>query len=370
MRFGVVDGIRGHLLIGMLIAHLGFKDGLGFLLQFHHFRVLRLYDAEFFVTISGAMVGYLIWAKLGTAERFWRFMRSRLATIYKYYLISALPFLLTVILLAIREPGTGLSAIPLAALDILLLQSGGAYSDILPIYFYCFVILGILAVPLLRGDMRLFLGVSAAIYLVSQFSRSTGMFGLSGDFVVFDVAAWQFLFCLSAAAGRKFPEMSAFVTGMSDWQVRISIVICAILFVIINLFDPFWEFWPGLEGPYTPRFQLHPSYLIVILAVSFSVLLTMARPVRELRPFGWLLNWYFNLRLLRVIGKYSIQMFTLHVYLMFFYVSIQDRLADWQKLPVGLVLMAGYIAAPHVYEALQRRSASRQPGKIASSTGA
>lgn len=77
-----------------MIAHLGFRDGMGDLLIVHHNTLIRMFDAEFFVTVSGLLVGILTARKASQPRYFMSFVRRRLDIIYQYYLLSAIPILL------------------------------------------------------------------------------------------------------------------------------------------------------------------------------------------------------------------------------------------------------------------------------------
>ena len=83
MRLDLFDGIRGHLLIGMLVAHLSFQVGLEWLGNFHHFALIRLYDAEFFVLVAGLLIGWMSVNKLTTFEKRRKFIIGRIRTIYR-----------------------------------------------------------------------------------------------------------------------------------------------------------------------------------------------------------------------------------------------------------------------------------------------
>ncbi|XHS00176.1 hypothetical protein ACFB49_17740 [Sphingomonas sp. DBB INV C78] len=78
----------------MLIAHLSFSEGMNYLRYMHHHFFISMYDAEFFIPISGFIIGYLYATRIKTVGGFYAFLNGRLGTIYKYYLISAIPFLL------------------------------------------------------------------------------------------------------------------------------------------------------------------------------------------------------------------------------------------------------------------------------------
>lgn len=179
----------------MLVAHLSFQDDLGWLRNIHHNRVIQLYDAEFFVLIAGLLVGYL-WANVYTNNlRRRMFVTNRLWTVYKYYILSALPFFA-------YSLTTG-SPIIQNGLGVLFMQIGGWYSDILPIYFVCFILIFPFTIFSTLGKPSLMFALSMIIYVASQLTDFRGFFGLSQSFVVFDIAAWQFLFVCAILIGQR-----------------------------------------------------------------------------------------------------------------------------------------------------------------------
>jgi hypothetical protein len=132
-RIDLIDGVIGHLLIGMLVAHLSLQDGIEWLRNFHHHRVMLLYDAEFFVLIAGLLIGHLWVNSYKTPITRRRFVIKRLSTIYRYNILSAVPFYCFALINGAPPIQT--------TLGVVTMQMGGWYSDILPIYFVCFLLI-------------------------------------------------------------------------------------------------------------------------------------------------------------------------------------------------------------------------------------
>lgn len=357
MRFSIFDGIRGHLLIGMLVAHLGFSEGLGALLMFHHQKILRLYDAEFFVTIAGLLIGVLVARKAGDPGYFNSFVRRRLGTIYRYYLASAVP----VLLLTVFPNGqfAGMTTLAETLFGIVTLQQGGGYSDILPIYFYSFLVLGILY-PIGKRFGHLAMGLaSACLYGVSQVYLSKGMLGLSDGFVVFNVAAWQFLFVVSFLIGLNSRSVLGWLKGLSNWQGLILFAICVAIFALSRVVLPdTFELYNGRFSGNGLRMHLHPLYLIAIVSVVVGFSLVLANPPRILKPVHAILVWYFSLGFLQTVGRYSIQMFVLHVYMMALFRQLAPSLTAQGDMVLAIMMIVAFILAPVSYEALKARRSS------------
>lgn len=353
MRLELLDGIRGHLLVGMLIAHLGFRQEVASIGLFHHHTFIGMHDAEFFIPISGFIIGYLFTERLRTASRLYGFLHSRLWTIYKYYLLSAVPFL---ILAFAAEPSWGIINV---SASVLLMQEGGAFSDILPIYFYCFLLLYALFWTVPRVGFAPALTVSGALYLLSQTGYQTGMFGLSSRFVVFDIAAWQFLFMIFLFIGARSQDAAEIIKQMSPRAYFIVVVILVGLLIVGSLTDYYPTPFAGHEALpfYWPRLQLHPLFLAKILIVCAIFSCVILRPDGLLRWPSFAARWYFTRQFLRNVGKYSIQMFTLHVFMMALFEVARVYLAIPGLYMLAFTLIAAFIAAPSLWIIIKARLA-------------
>ncbi len=352
MRFPIIDGIRGHLLVGMLVAHFSFVPGLAYWADFHHVRLIGLWDAEFFIPVSGFLVGYLYAAKASLRDRFLRFTGQRLAVIYRWYLVASVPFL------ALALPGMQLGETARTLLGVGLVQAGGSYSSILPIYMYCFGFLALLAPIGRRFGAGAVTVASGAVYLASHATYGGGFFGASGDFVVFDVAAWQFPFVLAFWIGTRHADWGRAIAAIpaSAYYGLVAVLAVALVATRGTVID--WT--PILPdenalGLWT-RFDLHPWYLfrITMACALLALLATRTEPLT--RPVSALMRWYLSLPFLRAIGRQSIQMFTLHVYLVALLAVAAPRL---EPVPLGafaLALLAVFIAAPHVGRFVPRRA--------------
>lgn len=350
MRLSLIDGMRGHLLIGMMLAHLGFQENQDFLLSIHHARVIRLYDAEFFVTISGFLVGVLYAMKPAVQDRFHVFIARRLKVIYKYYLLSTIPFLF----LSARNSGFSFPFQDL--ISSIFLQDGGAYSDILPIYFYCFLILALVFL-LFRGSDIALVVASCVIYLASQVQYDTGFFGLSGDLVVFDIGAWQFLFIGCFWLGKNSARIRDFLMSLPAGLIAALALICLLGSVWLARsveYIPLAPLPDGEKGNWA-RMQLHPLYLVRIVVVGSGITLLLLSTSGFLMPLRNLAVGYFSIPFLRKVGSYSIQMFTLHVFLL----AIFRELAPYMSIAGSRVLAVGmigfFIASPYLAVEAKRR---------------
>ncbi len=350
MRLTLFDGIRGHLLIGMLITHLSFNQGLEFLRFFHHNILIQLYDAEFFIFIAGLLVGYLWDRRHTSGPARVRFTLNRLSVIYRYYVISALPFLINYV-------ATGNDALA-GTLGVLTMQMGGWYSDILPIYFVCFLLLLPFAVWSVLYRPLTVLTLSGALYAGSQMTNLLGFFGFSGRFVAFDIAAWQFVFFASMIIGRNVMAWRDAIRALPSRIVLTAFPLLVILLVWFGQF-PWFPDPMALRSQATdilPRMALHPLYVVRIAVAIAAFSLIFLRTDAFLAPLNRAVHWYFSLAVLRNVGRYSIQMFALHVYITGIYFALVEGRDEAHKVIYALVSIAVFIAAPNIVVAMKDRT--------------
>ncbi|TCL08871.1 OpgC protein [Shimia isoporae] len=343
MRFDLLDGVRGHLLFMMMLAHLAAQPGMSYLYDVHHTRIIQLLDAEFLVFLSGLLVGILYVTKFRTPERLGTFLGQRINKIYAYYLLSAGPFLIFILM---ERAG------PIAYLfglgEVAVLQNGGAYSDILPIYIVCFTLLWAGRWLLRWRAPWLLLVPSGALYAVSLFDYGGGIFGWGQRYLVFDLVAWQFLFCIAFVCGYKFRAVLDWINGLSPRAFGLLFVVTA-----IAALGQRWAFvyppvgsLPADVADNWPRMHLHPVHVLRTLAVVAFVTVAMTR---SMRGTGWVtrvLRWYFSLPLLRYCGIWAIQMFVIHVYLIAGFTYVRPSLNGQEALWLAVVAQAVFMALP------------------------
>ena len=356
MRFAMIDGIRGHLLIGMLVAHMSFIGAIGWTGWFHHKRLIGLFDAEFFIPLAGFLVGYLFIEKMKDFARFGRFLGRRMALIYRYYLIAAVPFLVFAV------ARNGVEALPQSILSVLTVQRGGAYSDILPIYLYCFALLLPIGWLVARMGARVVVPISVAIYAVAFVLQMPGFFGLSGGLVWFNIAAWQLLFCVAFKVGVDHRDWGRRIAALSRTRYNAALAVSVALVAALTILPS--DAFPLLPAEQNNpnawvRQHLHPFYLLHTVAaiVAFTLLLLRREPGTA--RVGDALRWYVSLPILRVIGTYSIQMFTLHVYLIALLMWLAPITDRGTMAVVAVGVFAAFIAAGPAIDYVKRGRLSR-----------
>lgn len=305
-----------------------------------------MYDAEFFVPLSGFIIGYLFDDRIKTTAKFYKFLNGRLLTIYKYYLLSALPFLLGALM---AKPSLW-DFLSLAG-SVAIMQNGGIFSDILPIYFYCFLLLYALFWLIPRLGFLFPLLVSGTIYVISQATYSAGWFGVGDRFIVFDIAAWQFFFMLFLFVGAHRREALELIKNLPRPAYFLLVVALGLLLVISRETSFFPTPFAGYEALNAnwPRMQLHPIYLAKILVVIVLFCAVLVRPDGLLAWPNKLMRWYLSLPVLINVGKFSIQMFTLHVFMMAVFKEMSLHLLAPERYALALGLVFIFIAAPNAW---------------------
>ncbi len=366
MRFDTIDGIRGHLLLGMMVAHLAFSSGtqesLHHLLNLHHFRLIGMYDAEFFVPISGFMMGFLFRNKWHSDNHKLRqFLWVRTVKVYKYQMLCALPVLL---LIGFNGGIVEWFHSALAKLGaIVVLQAGFSYADILPIYLSCFVIL---TIPCMLGwTSRV---IPFAVYCLSIYLMGQLLWFHNLRFIAFDVLSWSLLFNIFFVAGMYRQEIIQLCNRITLSVRLILVVLFSMIWISIwqlELYPEVLTHLPRKPNSSWARTQLNPAYLLMIL--SFVTVFVLILTYRGKNP---LLTWpqkamtfYFNLPFLKHIGRQSLKMFVAHVFIINGYILLLKHTQMPLQLPaayVSIVLFLCFAYRHSIYNSmpiLQSRSA-------------
>ncbi len=339
-RLTMIDGIRGHLLLGMMIAHL-YMSGAPVVGTFHHVWLIDMWDAEFFVLISGGLCGYLSFNKYGLAGRLRRFLGGRAGLLLVHVLFGQYIFFA---LISPHEFSMD------RMVSIALLQEGSFLPAVLEMYFYCFILLFILT--LVVPNVAAMLALSLALYAAGHHYEERGVFGYGSS--AFNLATWQFLFMLGFAFGWYEHRVRRVVKGLRAPSLYLAIAALAALFIAMMPTDPQWPIVKQEEAPtWLARDHLDPSYLIRILLFSAAMYLLLASG-RE-NPVTHLVRAWFSLPFLQRLGQASLRCFTFHVVLVAAFIAYQERWSQDHTLPLALVMLALFIAFPYASKAFELR---------------
>ncbi|WP_380878618.1 hypothetical protein ACFB49_17760 [Sphingomonas sp. DBB INV C78] len=246
--------------------------------------------------------------------------------------------------------------------SVAVMRDGGAYSDILPIYFYCFLLLYGLFWMVPRIGLGTVLAISGLIYAASQATYAAGMFGYGNRFIVFDVPAWQFLLMAFLYIGTRSQDAAELIKRLPQGTFYALMAVAAVVVLVgrqTSYFPTPFEGFAELNSNW-PRVQLHPVYLFKILAFISLFCAILLRPEGPLAWLDRVMRWYFSLPFLVNAGKYSIQMFTLHVFMMAGFQQAAPSLSAPGRYALAASLVLLFIVVPGAWVTAKRDMRLRQ----------
>lgn len=375
-RVELIDGLRGYFLVSMLLTHLTFAGGY-VLVKINHAQLGFVQDAQGFVFLSGLLVGAIYARRMANegfraaAAKMWR----RAIEIY----LTMLACLAAILVLAAVLPGAALLwkdqlgvllqpgiAAKIAAM-LLLYQA--AFFDILPQY----VIYLAAAPPLLwlctkgrapaviAGSAMIWLGVQLGLHLplLAAVDRlmAASQAGLATR-SVFNPLAWQLIFFVAMPIGVAWSRREIDFERLFDSK-RPSFALIA---AAVVLFFMAWRlaFTFGLvPGAMMHRFQTYENrpelsavFLLNFVALGYLVAWLMiageraaSRTARILAAF---LRRVFDLSLLRLLGRHSLQVYAWHVILVFVVIYADGMLGPFGELTKSMIALSavGLLAVP------------------------
>jgi hypothetical protein len=390
-RIEILDGLRGYFLVFMIVNHLKLAGGV-WLAHLNIGELGYVQDAQGFVFLSGLLVG-LIHSRRMLAKGFERASRKmwrRALEIYCY----ALACLFGIALLSALIPGAaetwsswlwGLGYHDpgyLASAALLLYQPN--YMDILPQY-----ILYMLAAPLLlwlclNGRAGAVIAGSVVLWLIVQLGLDMPLgdaaHAVAGRLqspdivrVYFNPLAWQICFVSGLVLG------SLTVIRQLDWSRLITPQRTLWTWSALAVLGMFAVARLGMT------FQLHPAalaaritgldqkeefgliYLINFIAAAYLTAWTLiaGRSVhnRIVRGISDGLDWLLRLPFLRLLGRHSLQVYSLHVFLIYGIHLIDARTPVWTQGVKTIVLAAAIVSLGllALYREARFYQARRQP---------
>ena len=336
MRMQLLDGFRGHLIIGMLVLHIASVHAdASWIVYIHHKTFIRLSDAEFLVPIAGFVIGYMFRKK-------WAFQQSelhnmliqRILKIYKYQIISAIIVVVPALMIAI-ETHEGARLIS-GIVDVVMINDGLRFTDILILYIELFAILYVTSKFLTTNRYSVYILINLGLYVIgSSFDINRA---IEANFNILSLSSfnpftWNFLFSMAILLGIKWDEILLYMDNMASnkriFLLVLSVALYGLLsFARINV--EFIEFLPSvihndlnvmmfnddLDRIRPVRKHLHLIYVFQIAVFSFGLALVMTgkETIRLITQAKNILMWYFMLPFLRKIGAQSLKMYTFHVF--------------------------------------------------------
>jgi hypothetical protein len=331
-----IDALRGLMLVTMTIHH--FPS----LFDNYTFESLGYVQAaEGFVFLSGLVAGR-VYARYNAAESgtlLWKRTLTRAGFIYSVHLLTFFTFFSLSVLFSVRTWGleTWTSRfyehpVPALLMGITLLYQP-QFLDILPMYAV-FILTVPLAVQLAeKNRLRLILFFSAAVWSLAQFGLGNCVYTALAKVCpvylgMFDIFAWQFLFVLGVCIGIRG------TTGYIPSRFRPLILIVCIA-VAAFLFCTRYGFISHevrfkVES-LSVKLTLGPIRLVNFAAFAFIVQSGLPWLTKNLFVEG-----------LAVLGRHSLEVFTFHILLLYFFFGLFNTSGSkewWDLLLVGSLFL-------------------------------
>ena len=345
MRIQLIDGLRGYFLIMMMMTHLTMVQPL--LSAFSHHRLGFVEDAQGLVFLSGFVIA-LVYGRLLQKTSF-DVMRIKLyARIQQLYIYN---FMSLAVVFALAYSGfefadkihdmarIGENAWQDVIISLLLID-GPKYVDILPM-FICFMLITPFVLRALWNDgLLVVIAASVGLWVMAQsggFSflanRATAALDLTSD-GGFDMSlsfyrwSWQILFVAGLVGGTLFAQGKLDLSRLHERRYKnlFYLSLLGILFFVLLKFALSGRF--GLVGDDSDylRVELNRSNFGILRLANFVVdayvivYLAVVGPTSENRwvaVLARLLHAILSWRPLVFLGQYSLQVYTLHVILVY-----------------------------------------------------
>ncbi len=300
-----IDTIRGLLLVIMTIDHFGGR--------------LALYTSETLGYVS-ALEGFLFLSAFVFASVYLRYARqplkllakslSRAALIYRYHLVLLLCVPLLVALAPVYRDSLRNWVLPYFqdplyyGFKSLLLLHQPVYMDILPVYFFLVLLSPLVLLACLRGWSRTVLLLSLLLWLGSHFVNPVRF--LAGSlcdhcrYGFLNILAWQLLWVSGLVIGFRRFSGRPVAPPRQPFMILALVVIAVVLFLVRHQ-------W--VATPFPLASLVNRENLGWLRLVNFFVVLALLSAALGRVPSQWGVKW------LSFIGRYSIQVFSFHVFL-------------------------------------------------------
>jgi hypothetical protein len=366
-RIAILDGLRGYFLVFMLINHLRLIGGV-WLARLNLGELGYVQDVQGFVFLSGLLVGLLYTRRMlergftQAARKMWR----RALQIYCY----ALACLFGIAALSGLIPGAAavwsnwlwgfgyLDPGYLASAALLLYQPN--YLDILQQYILYMLAAPFLVWLCLRGRAVAVIAGSLTLWLTVQLGLygpvADAAHGLAGRIwspnivrFYFDPLAWQICFVSGLALGsltaaNRLDWRRVMAPERPVWALAALAVVLVFAYLRLGMTFQFHptELAAWIKGM-DQKEAFGPFYLVNFTAVAYLVGWTLmagpsarSAPVRGIATF---LNRFLRLPFLRLLGRHSLQVYCLHVFLVYC-VRLVDAQTDlWSQALKTVVLV-------------------------------
>lgn len=391
-RLEALDGLRGYFLVFMMLNHLFFRDGY-LLVKVNHQEFGYVQDAQGFVFLSGLLIGMVYTGRM-KREGFWAGAKRIWRRAFELYLWAVGCILVVFGLSAVLPRAAefwGPWLWQLAELDLGFLAASAlllyqpSFMDILPQYIVYLIAAPPLVwlciqgkwLPVAVGSGLLWLATQLGAHVAPATLVDQAMHAVQGDLpfrAYFNVLSWQVVFMSGVVLG------SLTVTGQIDWQRVFDPAETRILWVCVAVLAFFLAYrWGGTFGLLpqvaVDRFRAAEVretfallFLVNFVALAYAVAWLMIAGVRSASPAArWLgetLHAVCSMRLLRLLGRHSLQVYACHVVIVYVFRAGEFYLGPFNDIGESLVAVLA-VATLTVPAAIRDRHMNRRRGVAA-----
>ena len=295
MRNKVLDILRGHYLVAILVDHLYRFPSL---FEFYNGRgMLWVSAAEGFVFISGYLLGVINSPKLDT-HGFWHVAGKLLKRAIKLHMISVF-FTVVYSLIGLNAgyyPTIGQSIKYTnfweIVLNALFLRYAYGWADLLLLYVILVALSPVIIYAVHRGFWYLVIFVSFTFWAGNLYFTDLPM--ISGS--VFPLLAWQFMFVLGIVASKYRYKLSEYYGKYFRANKKLPIYLLLVV-VLASLTLSVQDFYYGMfSGPVKDwlvflfdKYKLGPGRIVLFFVwFTFLYLATHLFYKQIVKYFGWL----------------------------------------------------------------------------------
>lgn len=328
-----LDTLRGVFLAIMMIDHLGTR-----MAEFTYQPFGFVSAAAAFVMLSGYMNAFTSPAAYPGLRALLRQAWKRASRVYRYHFVLLLALLaLAVFMTAYLQRPTPLypergGALAMLAYGALLLHQP-SYMDILPMYFLFLLLSPPLLAALHRGHDWLVIGGSVACWFLGQvldpqewLEASLGTGVGTGSF---NLLAWQLLWVTGLYAGflHKVRRQTAFFHHRA--LLWMALAIAAGFFLVRHQLLP-------VSDAFLAHVEKEDLRILRVANIASQVVLFcwLIRLVPASRGLPWF----------RLLGRYSLPVFSFHILLVYLLEPLSWRVAYWFGYSVNFLYTAAVLA--------------------------
>ncbi|ADO42476.1 OpgC domain-containing protein [Ketogulonicigenium vulgare] len=372
-RIEAIDGLRGWLLISMVLSHLVFPDAI-WMISLHFRNVMFTESAQGFVFVSGMVFGIVLLKRLQRRgyEAITQQAQHRIAELWRYSVLLVLGLYAMRFALpdgdVLFRSWTGEAPIwdLWRLFGVLTLAYQPTFADILPMY----IVFMLFAAPAVRavsqGRQMQVIVTSATIWIAAQFgvwgwiqAPFNWIFEASdgqGLRMAFNPMGWQLLFMMGLVIGVMLAQQRFDLKAMAPGRAgRLALLAALVLLVLFPLRwltargllpEGAWPFYRVMEN----RGALGPIFIISFAAVGYLFAWIVACGPRSgsriLRATSAGIAAVLAWRPAVMMGQHSLHTYVWHVPLVYMAFYFGKQLGDPSQGMMTLLALAVFALLP------------------------